>query len=63
MRRRRVKQSVTLEVRLADEAHRLRVAAEALPAGDERDELLRKAVQAEAAVEMTALLSNPPPSK
>jgi hypothetical protein len=63
MKRRRVKQSASLEVRLADEARRLKVAAEALPAGGERDKLLRKAEQAEAAVEMTGLLAHRPPSK
>jgi hypothetical protein len=63
MKRRRVKQSVTLLERLADEARRLKLAAEALPAGEERDELLRKAAQAKAAVEMTGLLEYRPASK
>jgi hypothetical protein len=61
MKRRRVKQSFSLQVRLADEARRLRLAAEALPAGAERNELLRKAEQAEAAVEMSGLLARRQP--
>jgi hypothetical protein len=49
MKRRRAECHVG--IRLAGEAHRLKVTAETLPAGEEHGELLRKAVQAYAAVE------------
>lgn len=45
--RRRVKQTSSLEVRLVEEARRLREEAELLPHGPVRDEALRKARQAE----------------
>lgn len=57
MKRRRVKHSASLEDRLANEARRLKAEADGLPAGKERDELLRKASQAEAAMEMNSLLT------
>ena len=47
MERRRTKQVVNLETRLATEAKRLRVEAEALKPGAIRDEMLRKARQCE----------------
>jgi hypothetical protein len=46
-RRRRFKQTVFLEERLAQEAARLRELAKKLPAGFEREAFLRKARQAE----------------
>nr|WP_080140127.1 hypothetical protein [Bradyrhizobium sacchari] len=45
--RRRVKQTSSLEARLAEAARRLREEAELLPHGPVRDEALRKARQAE----------------
>ncbi|WLB24067.1 hypothetical protein [Bradyrhizobium japonicum] len=45
--RRRFKQTVPLEERLAQEAERLREQAKQLPHGSEREALLRKARQAE----------------
>jgi hypothetical protein len=61
MKRRRVKHSDTLEDRLANEARRLKTEADGLSPGKERDELLRKATQAETALEMTSLLTQRPP--
>jgi hypothetical protein len=52
-RRRRTKQTATLEERLAQEAHRLRAEAEKLPAGSEREILFRKARQAETGSHLT----------
>ncbi|MHC2397556.1 hypothetical protein ACVMGC_002100 [Bradyrhizobium barranii subsp. barranii] len=46
MERRRFKQTQSLEERLAQEAQRLREQARKLPAGAERETLLRKARQA-----------------
>ncbi|MET4022756.1 hypothetical protein ABIA85_007776 [Bradyrhizobium sp. LA6.10] len=46
-RRRRFKQTTTLEERLGQEAQRLREEAKRLPHGPEREILLRKARQAE----------------
>ena len=47
--RRRFKQTLPLKDRLDDWAQRLREQAAALPPGPERDELLKKARQAEVA--------------
>jgi hypothetical protein len=47
MTRRRFKQTQSLEERLAEEAERLRSEAKLFPPGALRDELLRKARQAE----------------
>lgn len=57
--RRRVKQTQSLEVRLAEEARRLREEAEKLPPGPERDETLRRARQAETGTRMSEWLSSP----
>jgi hypothetical protein len=45
--RRRIKQILSLEERLAQEAQRLREEARSLPPGLRRDQLLRKARQCE----------------
>ena len=58
-KRRRFKQTKTLEVRLAEEARRLREQAQLLPRGRRRDAVERKAVQVEAACEVTELLRLP----
>jgi hypothetical protein len=55
--RRRFKQSSTLEERLIEEAKTLREEAKALPSGALREELLRKAIQADAALDMTEFLA------
>jgi len=57
--RRRFKQSLTLEERLAAEAKRLREEAQKLPFGLEREELIRKARHAEAASHMSEWLTSP----
>ena len=57
--RRRFKQTSTLEVRLAEEAIRLREEAKLLPPGAAREELLRKARQAETGSHMTEWLRSP----
>jgi hypothetical protein len=59
MLRRRVKQTETLEIRLTAEAARLREEAKKLPQGIKREELLRKARQAETASHMSEWLKSP----
>ena len=57
--RRRFKQTVSLEERLAEEARRLREEAELLPHGPVRDAALRKARQAETGSHMSEWLRSP----
>jgi hypothetical protein len=57
--RRRFKQTVSLEERLAEEARRLREEAELLPHGPVRDEALRRARQAETGSHMSEWLRSP----
>ena len=57
--RRRFKQSDRLEERLAEEAKRLREEAELLPPGAARDEMIRKARQAETGSHMSEWLRSP----
>jgi hypothetical protein len=57
--RRRSKQTVSLEERLAEEARRLREEAELLPQGPVRDAALRKARQAETGSHMSEWLRSP----
>jgi hypothetical protein len=59
MLRRRFKQTVSLEERLAEEAKRLREEAKLLPPGAQRETLLRKARQAETGSHMSEWLSSP----
>ena len=58
-KRRRFKQTQTLEERLADEAKRLRDEAGSLPFGRARDAVLKRARQAETGSHMTEWLSSP----
>jgi hypothetical protein len=57
--RRHFKQIGTLEYRLTTEAANLRRQAEGLPPGVRREELLRKASQAETASHMSEWLNSP----
>jgi hypothetical protein len=57
--RRRFTQSESLEKRLADEAKSLREEAELLPPGRVRDEVLRKARQAETGSQLSEWLRSP----
>jgi hypothetical protein len=57
--RHRVKQTDALEVRLAAEAERLREQAKSLPPGAARDEMLRRARQAETGSQMSEWLRSP----
>ena len=59
MQRRRFKQTLTLEERLAREAKRLRDEAKLLPPGAVREELLRKARQADTGSHMSEWLRSP----
>jgi hypothetical protein len=59
MQRRRTKQTQSLEERLAEEAKRLREQAKTLPPCSKREELIRKARQAETASHMTDWLTSP----
>jgi hypothetical protein len=58
MQRRRFKQTQSLEERLAEEAKRLRAEAKLLPPGAARDEMIRKARQAETGSHMTEWLTS-----
>jgi hypothetical protein len=57
--RRRFKQKQSLEERLVAQAARLREEASALPPGTERETVLGRAEQAEAAVHMSQWLNLP----
>jgi len=57
--RRRFKQTDLLEDRLAEEAIRLRAEAKLLPPGAARDEMIRKARQAETGSHMSEWLRSP----
>jgi len=59
MRRRRFKQELPLEERLAQEAKTLREKAKTLRPGTKRDMLLRKAQQDETAAHLTKWLTSP----
>jgi len=59
MQRRRFKQIQSLEARLSEEAKSLRDEAKLLPPGAEREELIRKARQAEIASHMNDWLTSP----
>jgi hypothetical protein len=58
-KRRRFKQTLSLEDRLTEEARRLRDEAELLPHGPVRDAALRRARQAETGSHMTEWLRSP----
>jgi hypothetical protein len=58
-KRRRFKQTSSLEKRFAEEARRLREEAEFLPHGPARDEALRRARQAETGSHMSEWLRSP----
>jgi hypothetical protein len=59
MQRRRFENILTFPERLDQEVKRLRIEAEKLPHGTERDQLLRKARQAETALHINDWLSSP----
>jgi len=59
VRRNRTKHLTDLETRCAEEAKRLREQADLLPPGKLRDEVLRKARQAETASQMSEWLKSP----
>ena len=59
MQRRRLKQTTSLEERLAEQAQRLREEAESLPPGLERERIIRKARQAETGAHITGWLNSP----
>jgi hypothetical protein len=59
MQRRRFKNTLTFPDRLAKAAEHFRQEAESKPPGQERDDLLRKARQAESAIEWTNWISSP----
>ena len=59
MEHRRFNQNQSLEQRLAEEAKRLRAEAKLLPPGAKREELLRRARQAETGSHLSEWLSSP----
>jgi hypothetical protein len=58
-KRRRFKQSKTLEERLAEEARELREVAEMLPPGPTRERVLHRVRQDETAIQMHKWLGSP----
>ncbi|MCW2225773.1 hypothetical protein M2232_009305 [Bradyrhizobium japonicum] len=58
-RRRRIKQSTSLEERLAAQSQRLREEAKSLPQGKERDRAIRKARLAETGSHINVWLRSP----
>ena len=59
MQRRRFIQTDSLEIRLANEAAKLRKEAKGTPHGTERERLIRQARQAETGSRLSAWLSSP----
>ncbi|GMP00684.1 MULTISPECIES: hypothetical protein [Bradyrhizobium] len=59
MQRRRLKQTSSLEERLAEQAQRLRQEAKSLPPGFEREHAIRKARQAETGAHISEWLNSP----
>nr|WP_080752012.1 hypothetical protein [Bradyrhizobium japonicum] len=59
MHRRRIKQTTSLEERLAEQAQRLRQTAKSLPPGIERERAIRKARQAETGAHISEWLNSP----
>jgi hypothetical protein len=59
MQRRRLTQTLALEERLGQEAERLRAKAKTLPPGAEREELIRKAREAEIGSHINEWLTSP----
>ena len=58
-KRRQFKQTKPLEVRLAEQAMRMREQAQLLPRGRLRDQIEKKAIQIDVAYEVTELLRSP----
>lgn len=58
-RRRRIKHEVSFEERLARHARRLEEQAKTLPPGKERDDLMRRARQAETTLHLNEWLNSP----
>jgi hypothetical protein len=63
MQRRRFKQTIPLEERLAHQAERLREQASKLPQGSEREILLRRARQAETGSHLSEWLRSGGPQR
>jgi len=61
-KRRRYKQTLTLDERLRQMAHAAHVAAARLPLGLEREIMLKKALQAELARDINNSLTSPDPA-
>ena len=59
LRRRHFKQTQSLEERLSEEAKRLREEAKLLPSGAVRDEMIRRARQAETGSHTSEWLTSP----
>jgi hypothetical protein len=59
VQRKRIKHIASFEDRLAYEAHRFKERAKELPPGPRRDDLLRKAHQAETASHISEWLTSP----
>lgn len=58
-KRRRVKQTMTLQDRLVAEAQRQRAKADGMPPGRDRDEILQHAQEIETTAELSGWLNSP----
>ena len=58
MMRRRIKQTTSLDERLAEQAKQIREMAASLPHGKERDDMMRRARQAETASHINQWVSS-----
>jgi len=59
MQRQRTQHAASLDERIADHAQRIRNEAKALPPGRERQEMVRRARQAEVAAHISEWISSP----
>jgi hypothetical protein len=59
MLRRRVKQTASLDARIARLAKKVKQRAKTMPPGEEREEMMRKAEDTELALRMTQWISSP----
>jgi hypothetical protein len=59
MLRRRVKQTASLDARIARLAKKIKERAKTMPPGEEREEMMRKAEDTELALRMTQWMSSP----
>jgi len=59
MKRRRIKQTTSLEVRLLRQVEQIKLRAESMPPGQEREQLLKKARDADMGAQIEGWLRSP----